>query len=155
LLNQKCSKEQIMDRNCLTCGAHLNMHRGTTEPAIPKEGDICLCAYCGGLHKFKEDFKLRALTMEELSAVMKSEDWPMIKKLQSRPPGKARTEDLGTLAFKFRGTRDENLRRDIAFWYGKIMEQLQRQGGAEFPGPEDLLPDEYMPKDWWKHWNDG
>ena len=49
-------------------------------------------------------------------------------------------EELGRLAFEFRGTRDEIKRQKIAVEYRKLYCQLQN----EFPPPEDQLPNKYM-----------
>jgi hypothetical protein len=59
-------------------------------------------------------------------------------------------EQLGMLAFQFRGDRDETKRREIAEEYAKIWEALLVLGPDEFPPPEDMLPRDYMPKSFYK-----
>jgi hypothetical protein len=56
-------------------------------------------------------------------------------------------ERLGGLAMKFRGTRREAERRDIAKDYTQTMERLIHSGRChDMPPPEDQLPDDWMPQ---------
>jgi len=59
-------------------------------------------------------------------------------------------EQLGQLAFRFRGTRDVSERQMIADEYAVVWAKLKEAGVEEFPTPEEQLPDNFMPKDWWK-----
>ena len=64
------------------------------------------------------------------------------------PPSVAQdAERLGVLAMKFRGTRRDAERRDIAKDYSQTVERLINSNGwHEVPAPEDQLPDDWMPK---------
>ncbi len=61
---------------------------------------------------------------------------------------------LGALAMRFRGTRDEAERRSIAGEYAEEVRRLVATGlwWQDFPAPEDTLPDEWMPKEYWAYW---
>jgi hypothetical protein len=62
-------------------------------------------------------------------------------------------ERLGVLAMKFRGTRRDAERRDIATDYSQTVERLIRSGGwNEMPALEDQLPDDWMPKAFFDYW---
>jgi hypothetical protein len=55
---------------------------------------------------------------------------------------------LGVLAMDFRGERDPKRRKAIAAEYGKTLQELiKNKNWSEMPGPEDQLPDEFMPED--------
>ena len=57
------------------------------------------------------------------------------------------TEHLGVLAMKFRGTRSEGERHDIARDYSQTVERLIQSGvWHEMSAPEDQLPDDWMPR---------
>ena len=62
-------------------------------------------------------------------------------------------ERLGMLAFNFRGTRREDEPRRIADEYAETVKRLVGNGHRdEAPPPEDQLPDDYMPKEFFDHW---
>ena len=69
----------------------------------------------------------------------------------------ARDENrLGSLAMRFRSTRDENLRKIIAEEYAQTVDRLIRTGRwHEAPACEDQLPDAWMPKAFMDYWFDG
>ena len=75
--------------------------------------------------------------------------------MASIPPGLARDEEyLGGLAMRFRGTRHEEERRDIAKDYSQAVERLIHSGGwHEMPPPEDQLPDDWMPPAFFEYWS--
>jgi hypothetical protein len=61
---------------------------------------------------------------------------------------------LGVLAMKFRGTDDGAERRAIAVEYAKSVNKLISSGRwMEMPPPEDQLPDEYMPEEFFEFWS--
>jgi hypothetical protein len=63
-------------------------------------------------------------------------------------------ERLGGLAMKFRGTRRDAERRDIAEDYAHTVERLIRSGRwHEMPPPEDQLPDGWMPAAFLEYWS--
>ena len=63
-------------------------------------------------------------------------------------------ERLGGLAMKFRGTRRDAERRDIAADYAHTVERLIRSGRwHEMPPPEDQLPDDWMPAAFFDYWS--
>jgi hypothetical protein len=64
------------------------------------------------------------------------------------PPNFAQDEErLGGLAMKFRGTRCDAERRDIANDYSEAVERLIHSGRwREMPSSEDQLPDDWMPR---------
>jgi len=63
-------------------------------------------------------------------------------------------EHLGELAMKFRGTRRDAERRDIASDYSNTVDRLIQSGGwREMPAPEDQLPDASMPKAFFEYWS--
>ena len=48
----------------------------------------------------------------------------------------------------FRGERDPKRRKAIAAEYRKTLQELiKNKNWSEMPGPEDQLPDEFMPED--------
>jgi hypothetical protein len=62
---------------------------------------------------------------------------------------------LGTLAMRFRGTRDEEERRAIAAEYAQTVDRLIQSGRwVEAPTFEDQLPDEWMPPAFTAYWYD-
>jgi hypothetical protein len=67
-----------------------------------------------------------------------------------------REEDhLGSLAMRFRRTRDDGERRVIADEYAQVVDRLIRTGRwEEPPSPEDQLPDEFMPPAFMAYWYD-
>jgi hypothetical protein len=70
------------------------------------------------------------------------------------PAGVAQdTETLGVLAMRFRGTRREEERREIARDYCQAVERLIQSGSwHEMPSPEDQLPDDWMPRAFFDYW---
>ena len=70
------------------------------------------------------------------------------------PPAVAQdAETLGVLAMKFRSTRREAERRDIARDYSHTVERLINSGSwHEVPAPEDQLPDDWMPRAFFDYW---
>ncbi len=59
---------------------------------------------------------------------------------------------LGILAMRFRGTKDEEERKDIAKEYSRTVRKLIKSGKwNDIPALEDQLPDECMPE-FVKHW---
>ncbi len=60
---------------------------------------------------------------------------------------------LGTLAMRFRRTRDAGERRAIADEYASEVQRLIDTGGwADAPAFEDQLPDEWMPAAFFAYW---
>ena len=60
---------------------------------------------------------------------------------------------LGALAMRFRGTRDETVRRAIAAEYAQEVQRLIQTGDwSEAPAFEDMLPDEWMPSAFYAYW---
>ncbi len=60
---------------------------------------------------------------------------------------------LGILAAKFRGTRSDGERREIATDYSQTVERLIRSGvWQEMPAPDEQLPDAWMPKAFFDYW---
>lgn len=63
-------------------------------------------------------------------------------------------QELGILAMKFRGTRDESERSCIEKQYAEVIGRLIRSGAwSEIPLPEDQLPDARMPLAFYQHWS--
>jgi hypothetical protein len=61
---------------------------------------------------------------------------------------------LGLLAMRFRGTRDESERDKVAAEYRRVVGMLIESGQwEEMPGFEDMLPDERMPAAFFKFWS--
>jgi hypothetical protein len=71
------------------------------------------------------------------------------------PPNVAQDEErLGQLAMKFRGTRRQAERQDIAKDYSQTVERLIHSGSwHEMPPPEDQLPDDWMPPAFFEYWS--
>jgi hypothetical protein len=71
------------------------------------------------------------------------------------PPLVAQDEErLGGLAMQFRGTRSDVERRTIATDYAQTVDRLIRSGGwHEMPPPEDQLPDNWMPPEFFEYWS--
>lgn len=60
---------------------------------------------------------------------------------------------LGQLAMSFRGTRQDDDRRDIATDYAQTVERLIQCGSwREAPSFEDQLPDDWMPQAFYDYW---
>ena len=60
---------------------------------------------------------------------------------------------LGALAMQFRGTRCDSERQDIAGEYARTVNRLIRAGHwSEMPVPEDQLPDDWMPPEFFDYW---
>jgi hypothetical protein len=60
---------------------------------------------------------------------------------------------LGALAMRFRGTRDETVRRAIAAEYAQEVQRLIENGNwSEAPSFEDMLPDEWIPRAFHAYW---
>jgi hypothetical protein len=60
---------------------------------------------------------------------------------------------LGVLAMKFRGTRRDTERRDIAKDYAQTVQRLISSNcWHEMPAAEDQLPDDWMPKAFLDYW---
>jgi hypothetical protein len=54
---------------------------------------------------------------------------------------------------QFRGTRCESERQDIAREYGRTVQSLIQTGQwCEMPAPEDQLPDDWMPLEFFDYW---
>lgn len=61
---------------------------------------------------------------------------------------------LGELAMRFRGTRDDLERQSIAADYANTVERLIHSGAwDDMPPPEDQLPDDFMPKEFFDYWS--
>ena len=61
---------------------------------------------------------------------------------------------LGELAMKFRGTRHQAERRAIANDHSQTVERLIHSGRwHEMPAPEDQLPDDWMPPQFFAYWS--
>lgn len=73
---------------------------------------------------------------------------------RSRSESAPSEKQLGILAMRFRGTRDEKERCAIAESYARIVEGLIGIGTwNEIPALEDQLPDECMPEAFFQHWS--
>jgi hypothetical protein len=75
--------------------------------------------------------------------------------VSSIPPNVGQDEErLGVLAMRFRGTRHDAERRDLAKDYSDTVERLIRGGRwHEMPPPEDQLPDGWMPPAFFEYWS--
>ena len=63
------------------------------------------------------------------------------------------SHELGILAMKFRSTKDEYIRNLIAEKYAIVTKKLiKTKKWFESPPPEDMLPDEFMPKEFFDFW---
>ncbi len=73
---------------------------------------------------------------------------------QSRQPTIPLETQLGLLAMRFRGTRDESERDKVTADYGYVVDKLSASGNwEEMPTFEDMLPDERMPKAFFEFWS--
>jgi hypothetical protein len=62
-------------------------------------------------------------------------------------------ERLVALAMQFRGTRCDTERQDIAREYALTANRLIQAGHwYEMPAPEDQLPDDWMPPEFFDYW---
>ena len=62
-------------------------------------------------------------------------------------------QQLGSLAMQFRGTKRDVERRTIAKAYSEVVERLIQSGAwEEAPSPEDQLPDDWMPGEFFAYW---
>jgi len=65
----------------------------------------------------------------------------------------AAEQRLGQLAMRFRGTSDRGERDKIVDQYAHEVKHLIDSGNwNNMPAPEDRLPDDRMPKDFFKYW---
>ena len=73
------------------------------------------------------------------------------------PPKRSKHEaHLGALAMRFRGTQDSVERKTIATEYAKTVKKLIKSGNwSEMPAPEDQLPDDVMPKEFFEFCSTG
>jgi hypothetical protein len=71
------------------------------------------------------------------------------------PPKTTKHEALlGVLAMRFRGTHDSRERKAIGAEYAKTVKKLIKGGNwNEMPAPEDQLPDDAMPKEFFEFWS--
>ncbi len=61
---------------------------------------------------------------------------------------------LGLLAMQFRSTRDESVRDKVTADYQRVVNELIASGQwDEMPAFEDMLPDERMPKAFFRFWS--
>ena len=61
---------------------------------------------------------------------------------------------LGLLAMRFRSTRDESERDQVAAEYKHVVDRLiASRKWEEMPAFEDMLPDERMPKAFFDFWS--
>jgi hypothetical protein len=58
---------------CAACGAP-NDGAAAKDDAVPKDGDVSICAYCGHLAIFRTDLSLRAITAAELAKLCEDEE---------------------------------------------------------------------------------
>jgi hypothetical protein len=74
--------------------------------------------------------------------------------MNSIPPNVAQDEErLGGLAMRFRGTRLDTERRDIAKDYSQTVERLIHSGRwHDMPPPEGQLPHVWMPPEFFEYW---
>jgi hypothetical protein len=73
---------------------------------------------------------------------------------QSRQPKIPLETQLGLLAMRFRSTRDESERDKVAAQYAQVVDKLiASRKWREMPAFEDMLPDEWMPKAFFKFWS--
>ena len=73
---------------------------------------------------------------------------------QSRRPKIPLETQLGLLAIRFRGTRDESEHDKAAAEYEHVVDQLIASGQwEEMPTFEDMLPDDRMPEAFFKFWS--
>lgn len=76
-----------------------------------------------------------------------------MKRNQRRGPEVPLETQLGELAMRFRGTKDESERDQLASDYKNVVVRLIGGGEwKEMPAFEDMLPDEWMPDAFFKHW---
>ncbi len=55
---------------------------------------------------------------------------------------------------RFRGTQDSGERKTIVLEYAKTVKRLIKSGNwNEMPPPEDQLPDDVMPKEFFEFWS--
>jgi hypothetical protein len=73
---------------------------------------------------------------------------------RSKQPKIPLQTQLGLLAMRFRSTRDESERAKAAADYESVVDRLIASGKwEEMPSFEDMLPDERMPKAFFKFWS--
>ena len=76
---------------------------------------------------------------------------------RSMPKGTSKDEfHLSQLAMRFRGTREIAERKAIAAEYAQTVKKLIKRGQwLEMPPPEDQLPDDWMPDEYFDFWASG
>jgi hypothetical protein len=73
---------------------------------------------------------------------------------QTRQPKIPLETQLGLLAMRFRNTRDESERDKVTAEYEHVVDKLIASGKwDEMPSFEDMLPDERVPKAFFKFWS--
>jgi hypothetical protein len=73
---------------------------------------------------------------------------------RSRQPKIPLETQLGLLAMRFRSTRDETERDKVVAQYAQVVDSLiASRKWKEMPAFEDMLPDEWMPKAFFKFWS--
>ena len=77
--------EDKTSHTCPTCGGVLNAATGAGHDAIPVEGDITICSYCGEILNFGERLKLYKISSEKLKEIKyeSPEDYKLILELSN------------------------------------------------------------------------
>ena len=78
----KRKKITIMETHCKSCHHIIDAHTSIGDDAIPNEGDLSICFYCGVVSTFDADLNLIPMTEEELSTlrVIDYDNWLNIQK---------------------------------------------------------------------------
>ncbi len=72
---------------------------------------------------------------------------------RSRQPRFSPETQLGLLAMRFRGTRDEAERAAVTDEYAAVVTRLIESGRwKEMPAFEDMLPDDRLPRAFFDYW---
>jgi hypothetical protein len=69
---------------CAACGAPNDGAASYPKDAVPKDGDVSLCMYCGHLAMFASDLSLREVTSEELAVICKDEEIMHLLRLRQK-----------------------------------------------------------------------
>lgn len=78
-------------------------------------------------------------------------EWTVRQSRHARIPLESQ---LGLLAMRFRSTKDESERDKVTEDYERVVDKLiASKKSEEMPAFEDMLPDERMPKAFFKFWS--
>lgn len=72
---------KLPSHNCPYCGVAHYAATGLEDGDRPETGSVSICCECGELAIFADGKKLRKPTLEELTDIQRSRQWPLMERL--------------------------------------------------------------------------